>query len=39
MSPVLATLPDGRVLIAGGALDSLAKHSTTVCELYAPPPL
>jgi hypothetical protein len=32
------TLPDGRVLIAGGGLDALASDVTSTCEVFTPPP-
>ena len=38
MWPAIAVLQDGRVLIAGGALDARATQTTDVCVLYAPAP-
>jgi N-acetylneuraminic acid mutarotase len=32
----IETLPDGRVLVAGGELDG--GKPTAVCEIYTPPP-
>ncbi|HEU6439094.1 MAG TPA: hypothetical protein VFC12_01525, partial [Terriglobales bacterium] len=37
MWPAAAVLPDGRVLLAGGATDVNANHRTVVCEMFAPP--
>jgi hypothetical protein len=36
MWPAAAVLPDGRVLLAGGATDVNANHRTVVCEMFAP---
>ena len=38
MGAAIQVLPDGRTLIAGGALDALASKVTGVCEIYSPPP-
>jgi hypothetical protein len=32
------TLPDGRVLVAGGGLDALASEVTAACQVYTPAP-
>jgi len=36
MWPAAAVLPDGRVLLAGGATDVNANHRTVVCEIFEP---
>ena len=36
--PAMETLPDGRVLVAGGALDASAGRVTAVCALYSARP-
>jgi hypothetical protein len=37
MWPAIQTLPDGRVLIAGGGLDAVGSRLTAVREIYSPP--
>jgi hypothetical protein len=37
MGSVVQPLRDGRVLIAGGAMDALASEVTGVCELFSAP--
>jgi hypothetical protein len=37
MWPAMAVLRDGRVVVAGGALEALAGHVTAVCAIYTPP--
>jgi hypothetical protein len=37
MWPALALLHDGRVLLAGGALDVGASHATSASAIFAPP--
>jgi hypothetical protein len=38
MGSAIQAFPDGRTLIVGGALDSLATKVTGVTEIYSPPP-
>jgi hypothetical protein len=37
MWPALALLHDGRVLLAGGAVDVGAAHATSASAIFAPP--
>ena len=34
----MGILPDGRVLVAGGAIDAGAAHVTAVCAIYSASP-
>jgi hypothetical protein len=37
MGPALAVLHDGRVVLAGGALDAVATHVTPASAIFTPP--